>query len=83
MFPDIERELDWQTPAWDQVLQLIRAPELIRPQCRPKADMATSRPSGFLPSGQFEDRYVGPALFQSDIDFPDHTGTGCNSSKLK
>ena len=28
-------------------------------------------------------RFVGPALFQSDINFPGHTGTGCNSSKLK
>lgn len=30
--PDIERELDWQTPARDQVLQLIHDPELARPQ---------------------------------------------------
>lgn len=31
-YPDIERLIDWRTPAWDQVLELVNDPVLSRPE---------------------------------------------------
>ena len=49
--PDIERELDWQTPARDQVLQLIRDPGLARPQEFGTMKAAQKTPFGQKPFG--------------------------------
>jgi|SRR5579872_3698274 len=31
-YPDIERMIDWRTPAWDQILELIHDPALAKPE---------------------------------------------------